>query len=88
MDGTPIWRRPALDSMQPAWVRCLSLGLDGVIDYSFWSHAERDRARAAGEDVWAIPVLWAVRCSDDEARKRMALRNEAALEPLYRSRHL
>ena len=28
-------------------------------------------------------MLWAVRCSDDEARKRIALRNEAAHRTLY-----
>lgn len=72
-----------LDIMQPIWVRCLSLGLDVVLDYGFWSRAERDRVRAAVEDIGAIPVLWAVRCSDDEARKRIALRNEAANRSLY-----
>jgi predicted kinase len=34
-----------LDIMQPLWVRCLSLGLDVVLDYGFWSRAERDRVR-------------------------------------------
>lgn len=66
-----------LDIMQPIWLRCLSLGLDVVLDYGFWSRAERDRVRAAVEGIGATPVLWAVSCSDEEARKRIALRNEA-----------
>ncbi len=72
-----------LDLMQPIWARCLSLGLDVVLDYGFWSRAERDRARATVEDLGATPVLWAVSCSDDEARKRIALRNDAAHRSLY-----
>lgn len=72
-----------LDIMQPLWLRCLSLGLDVVLDFGFWSRAERDRVRAAVEGIGATPVLWAVSCSDDEARKRIALRNEAAHQSLY-----
>ena len=72
-----------LDIMQPIWVRCLSLGLDVVLDYGFWSRAERDRVRAAVGEIGATHVLWAVSCSDDEARKRIALRNEAAHRSLY-----
>jgi predicted kinase len=72
-----------LDIMEPIWVRCLSLGLDVVLDYGFWSRAERDRVRAAVANAGADCVLWAVSCSDDEARRRIALRNEAAHRSLY-----
>jgi predicted kinase len=72
-----------LDLIQPIWVRCLSLGLDVVLDYGFWSRAERDRARSSVESIGATHVLWAVSCSDDDARKRIALRNEATHRSLY-----
>jgi predicted kinase len=72
-----------LDIMQPLWVRCLSLGLDVVLDYGFWSRAERDRVRVVVSALGATPVLWSVSCSDDEALKRIALRNEAAHRSLY-----
>jgi predicted kinase len=72
-----------LDIMQPLWVRCLSLGLDVVLDYGFWSRAERDRVRVVVGAIGATPVLWSVSCSDDEALKRIALRNEAAHRSLY-----
>ena len=71
------------DIMQPIWLRCLSLGLDVVLDYGFWSRDERDRVRSAVEGIGATHVLWAVSCSDDEARERIALRNEAAHRSLY-----
>lgn len=71
------------DIMQPIWVRCLSLGLDVVLDYGFWSRAERDRVRTAVANIGADFMLWAVSCSDDEARRRIALRNEAAHRSLY-----
>jgi predicted kinase len=54
-----------------------------VLDYGFWSRAERDRVRATVEDIGATHALWAVSCSDDEARRRIALRNEAAHRSLY-----
>jgi predicted kinase len=72
-----------LDVMQPLWSRCLSLGLDVVLDYGFWSRAERDAARATVENLRATAVLWSVSCSDDEARRRIALRNQAAHRSLY-----
>jgi predicted kinase len=72
-----------LDIMQPLWVRCLTLGLDVVLDYGFWSRAERDHVRSAVETLGATHMLWAVNCSDDEARKRIALRNRSANRSLY-----
>jgi predicted kinase len=72
-----------LDAMQPLWTRCLSLGLDVVLDYGFWSRAERDAARATVDDLGATAVLWSVSCSDDEARRRIALRNQAAHRSLH-----
>ncbi len=68
---------------QPIWARCLSLGINVVLDYGFWSRAERDRVRAVVAETGATFVLWDVSCSDDEARKRIALRNEAAHRSLY-----
>lgn len=72
-----------LDIMQPIWARCLSLGVNVVLDFGFWSRAERDRVRAAVEEIGATPTLWAMSCSDDEARERIALRNEAGHRSLY-----
>lgn len=72
-----------LDIMQPIWLRCLSLGLDVVLDYGFWSRAERDNVRTAVDGIGATTILWAVTCSDDEARKRITLRNKAAHRSLY-----
>jgi predicted kinase len=71
------------DIMQPIWVRCLSLGLDVVLDFGFWSRAERDRARTAVANIGADSMLWAVSSSEDEARKRISLRNETAHLSLY-----
>ncbi len=72
-----------LDIMQPVWGRCLSLGLDVVLDFGFWSRAERDHVRAAVAEVGAAPVLWAVSCPDAEARRRIALRNLTPDRSLY-----
>lgn len=81
----PIRSRAAaiLDIMQPVWIRCLTLGLNVVLDYGFWSRAERDHVRAVVENTGAAHLLWAVNCSDDEARKRIAFRNRSADRSLH-----
>lgn len=68
--------------MQPIWVRCVSLGLDAVLDHGFWSRADRDRILAPFANIGATSVLRPVSCSDDEGGKRIALRNEAARREL------
>src|SRR4028119_2022154 len=35
-----------LELLEPLWTRCLSLGVDVVLDYGFWSRKERDEVRA------------------------------------------
>ena len=82
-DTFPERAAAIFDIMQPVWVRCLSLGLYVVLDYGLWSRAERDRVRVVVRDVGASCVLWSVSCSDDDALKRIAQRNEAAHRSLY-----
>jgi len=69
--------------LQPIWVRCLTLGLDVVLDYGFWSRVERDRVRGIVRDAGATAMLWAVYCPDGKARRRIALRNRSARRSLY-----
>jgi predicted kinase len=38
-----------LELLEPLWTRCLSLGLDVVLDYGFWRRKERDEVRAVVE---------------------------------------
>jgi predicted kinase len=42
-----------LDLLEPMWMRCLHLGVDVVLDYGFWSRAERDHVRKLVESAGA-----------------------------------
>jgi len=69
--------------MQPIWTRCLASGADVVLDYGFWKRSERDNAREIVRGVGASSILYAVTCSEMEARDRIAQRNNAADRNLY-----
>ena len=72
-----------LDIMEPMWIRCLSLGVDVILDYGFWRRSDRDRARQLVREVGAVPLLWRLDCPDEEGRERVALRNRADHRSLY-----
>ena len=72
-----------LELLQRLWTRCLSLGVDVVLDYGFWRRKERDEARAAAERVGASACLYRLECPDDEARRRIDARNHADDRSLY-----
>ena len=65
-----------LELLEPLWTRCLSLGLDVVLDYGFWRRKERDEVRAVVEGLGARACLYRLECPDDEARRRIDARNQ------------
>ncbi|MBS0279015.1 MAG: AAA family ATPase [Proteobacteria bacterium] len=72
-----------LSLIQPIWTRCLACGADVVLDYGFWKRSERDEARKIVRGVGASSILYAVTCSETEARDRIARRNNAPDRSLY-----
>jgi predicted kinase len=72
-----------LELLQPLWTRCLSLGLDVVLDYGFWRRKERDEVRALVERLGARACLYRIECPEDEARRRIDARNHADDRSLY-----
>ncbi|AWN54101.1 AAA family ATPase [Methylobacterium sp. 17Sr1-1] len=79
----PLHAAAILDLMEPIWTRCLRLGVDVVLDYGFWRRAERDHARRLAEGCGARALLYRVECSEEEARRRVAARNERAERSLF-----
>lgn len=61
--------------LEPIWTRCLSCGVDVVLDYGFWRRRERDRARSLAKAAGGAVVLYDVVCADEEARRRVEARN-------------
>jgi predicted kinase len=72
-----------LQLLEPLWMRCLSLGVDVVLDYGFWGRKERDDVRATVERLGANACLYRLHCPDAEARRRIDVRNRADHRSLH-----
>jgi predicted kinase len=72
-----------LQLLEPLWMCCLSLNVDVVLDYGFWSRKERDEVRAIVERLGASACLYRLDCSDEEARRRIDARNQADHRTLH-----
>jgi hypothetical protein len=72
-----------VNQMEPIWTRCLSLGLDVVLDFGFWRRDERDHVRRLAQAAGARSLLYVLECSEEEAWKRIDARNRAAHAGLY-----
>ena len=72
-----------LDLLEPIWTRCLSRGVDVVLDYGLWTRSERDHIRALVLSFGAQAILYRVECSDVEARRRVVERNLRPDRGLY-----
>lgn len=69
--------------LEPMWMRCLHLGVDVVLDYGFWSRAERDYVRNRVESSGGQVLLYSVDCPADEAWRRVSARNRQNHRSLY-----
>jgi predicted kinase len=82
-ESFPAKAEAILRLLEPMWMRCLSLGVDVVLDYGFWGRKERDEVRAIVERLGARACLYRLDCTHDEARRRVALWNRADHCSLY-----
>ena len=73
--------------MEPVWARCLTLGLDVVLDLGFWSRDLRDATRDRVEACGATAKVYDVRCADDVAWQRVEKRNSAPAGSLRMARN-
>jgi len=61
--------------MEMTWTRCLTVGTSVILDFGFWSRAEREKARALVAEHGGEAVLYRLNCADDVAWKRVSERN-------------
>lgn len=61
--------------MRTVWTRCLTLGVDVVLDSGFWARSKRDRAREAIASLGSTSILCEVTCDPDVAWARVSRRN-------------
>ncbi len=69
--------------IEATWTRCLELRLNVVLDFGFWSRAERDRTRALIAKLGGECRLYHLTCPDEIARRRVAGRNQAPNASLF-----
>lgn len=69
--------------MESVWTRCLSLGLDVVLDAGLWSRAERDRMLDLVRALGAEAKLYRLVCDEATALRRITARNAALGGSLY-----
>lgn len=57
------------------WPSTIQSGRDAILDYGFWTRAERDAARQTATSLGATIQLYALHCPEPTARQRIRLRN-------------
>lgn len=75
MDQFAAFHQRVSDLVDKNWTRCLKLGLDGVLDFGFWSRRQRDETRATVLALGARTRLYHLEYSEDEAWRRVDKRN-------------
>jgi predicted kinase len=69
--------------MEEMWHRCLHVGADVILDFGFWTRAERDRTRTCIIELGADFRLYRLACPDSVAWERIQARNAASDRGLY-----
>jgi len=69
--------------MEDQWRRCLAIGVDVILDFGFWSRAERDRLRASIVACGSNVRLYRLACPDSVAWERIQARNASLDRGLY-----
>ncbi|HEY2048409.1 MAG TPA: ATP-binding protein [Caulobacteraceae bacterium] len=75
------------ERLEYIWTRSVTCGLDVILDLNFWSRAQRDHVRALATERSAAVRLYRLKCSDDEAWKRISRRNKSLADSLFISRN-
>jgi predicted kinase len=64
------------ETISQEWPKKIALNQDVVLDFGFWTRAQRDEVRRRAQAMTAGTKLYAVRCSEETARKRCRDRNK------------
>lgn len=77
------YARGVFSVMETMWRRCLDLKTNVILDFGFWSRAERDRVRSLVGAHGGVPTLYSLSCPDDLAWARIEQRNAHLAGNLY-----
>jgi predicted kinase len=79
--------RRVCEQAEEVWPRCLELSLNVVLDFGFWARRERDAVRTRIAAIGAQARLYRLSCSEDEAWRRIEVRNTDLRGSLYIARN-
>jgi len=70
-----MMRERVSEVIEESWTKCVSFGVETVLDLNFWSLSERISTRQKAEELGAEVVLYNLPLPDDEAWARVEKRN-------------
>lgn len=83
-DGFNEEKRAIVESIQLEIAkRCLTLGINVILDFGFWSREERDTLKALAESIGARTELHYLNVSMEELLRRLNERNAALPEHTF-----
>lgn len=71
------------ERIEALWTRCVTLGVNVVLDLNFWSRKQRDEVRSRAALLGANVQLYRLCCSDEQAWKRIEQRNRSLTDSLF-----
>jgi predicted kinase len=69
--------------MEGMWTRCHALGTNVILDFGFWSRADREQTRALVAKHGGDAILYHLNCGEDVAWERIDRRNRTLGGNLY-----
>ncbi|MCM5556419.1 AAA family ATPase [Pleomorphomonas sp. JP5] len=82
-DLFPEYARRVFRVMEMTWTRGLSVGTNVILDFGFWSWAERQRTRALVAEHGGDAILYRLHCADEVAWDRVSERNRMLAGGLF-----
>lgn len=74
-DVFPDYARRVFSQIEEVWTRCLTLKINVILDFGFWSRAERDYVRGRVAAHGGTAVLYSLFCPEGLAWARIEQRN-------------
>lgn len=69
--------------MEDLWTRCLSIGTSIILDFGFWSRADRAATFDLVQKYGGDPILYRLNCEENVAWARVKERNSQPTGNLY-----
>ena len=77
------YARRVFTVMETTWTRCLDVGTSVILDFGFWTRADRERTRAVVAEHGGEAVLYRPNCTDDLPRGRDSTRTSSLAGSLF-----